>query len=119
MKGNKFNHPTGKKATNYRHGLCETPEYVAWMNARDRCNRKRNLYYKHYGGRGIKVKFTSFLDFLKEIGHKPSPAHSLDRIDNDGHYEKGNIRWATRTEQNENRSISQSETALMRWAKEK
>jgi hypothetical protein len=58
--------------------------------------------YRYYGGRGIKFLFTSFEQFLAELGPRPS-GMSLDRIENDGNYEPGNVRWATRSEQVQNR----------------
>ncbi len=80
-----------------------TPEYSAWASSKARCNYKKTQYYKYYGGRGIKHKLESVTDLINAIGRRPTPSHSLDRIDNNGHYEVGNIRWATREEQNRNR----------------
>ena len=80
-------------------GVTRTPEYQALKGARRRCNNQNDRSYKYYGGRGIEVRFRSFDEFLAEIGPRPSPEHTLDRIDNDGHYETGNVRWATRKEQ--------------------
>ncbi len=86
-----------------KHGKSGTPEYWAWANSKARCNDKEHKYYKHYGGRGIKHKLESVTDLLNAIGRRPTPRHTLDRIDNDGNYEKGNIRWATREEQARNK----------------
>jgi hypothetical protein len=62
--------------------------------------------FKNYGGRGIRVCpawLESFEQFLADVGSRPSSAHSLDRINNDGNYESGNVRWATKAEQAANR----------------
>lgn len=59
--------------------------------------------FRDYGGRGIHFLFESFEQFLEEVGLRPSNKHSLDRKNNDGHYTPGNIRWATRKEQNFNK----------------
>lgn len=86
-----------------KQGRGVTPEYEAYGMAKRRCRETSHARYGDYGGRGIEFRFNSFQEFVDELGRRPSPAHSLDRIDNDGHYEKGNVRWATRSEQSENR----------------
>lgn len=74
-----------------------TAEYQAYNNARNRCtNPNCGENWERYGGRGIKFLFESFDQFMDAIGGpKPSPEMQLDRINNDGHYEPGNVRWAT------------------------
>jgi hypothetical protein len=75
---------------------------------KSRCNNPKNISYPHYGGRGIQIYPAwrhSFETFLADVGRRPDSKHSLDRIDNDGHYEPGNVRWATRQQQVRNRSI--------------
>ena len=71
----------------------------------------KNISYKNYGGRGIRVckKWRSFDAFLKDMGRRPSRSHSLDRENNDGHYTPKNCRWATRKQQNQNRRTIHSE----------
>lgn len=91
---------------NRRHGESHrnrTPEYTAWKRIQSVCTNPNNPKYDRYGGRGIEVHFTTFEEFLACIGRRPSPAHSVDRINNDGHYEAGNLRWATNREQANNR----------------
>jgi hypothetical protein len=85
------------------HGMHGTPEYVAYRSARKRCINPKTYNYKNYGGRGIEFRFESFGEFFAEVGPRPSPDHSIDRINNDGHYIAGNLRWSTRTEQMRNR----------------
>lgn len=81
-----------------------TPEYQAFMSAKARCTYTGGIGYERYGGRGIEFRFTSFKEFYEALGPKPSPEHSVDRWpNNDGHYEAGNVRWATKTEQANNR----------------
>lgn len=71
-----------------------------------RCYNPANSHYADYGGRGIRVCDAwreSFEAFLRDVGRRPSPAHTLDRVDNDGDYAPGNVRWATWVEQASNR----------------
>lgn len=88
-----------------KHGLHGTPEYIAWKNMRGRCRNPNRREWSSYGGRGIKVHraFNDFATFYAELGPKP-PNTSLDRIDNNGDYAPGNLRWATKKEQMRNRS---------------
>jgi len=82
--------------------IWRSPEGRAFNNARSRC-RLAPLYRNR-----IKFKFKSFGEFLKCLGPKPSSKHMLDRINNDGHYEPGNVRWATTHEQMLNRRMTRT-----------
>ena len=84
-------------------GMARTPEYRSYMDAKIRCNNPNDQKYSWYGARGIEFKFDSFNEFYAELGDRPEGNYSLDRIDNDGSYEVGNVRWATKTEQMNNR----------------
>ncbi len=78
-----------------------------------RCTYPSMDRYPQYGGRGISICEQwrkSFESFLADVGRAPSPSHSLDRIDNDGNYEPGNVRWATRSEQTLNSGKSRQIT---------
>lgn len=88
-----------------KHHMSGTKEYRAYYSARARCTSKKEHSWRWYGGRGIKFRFKSFEEFFDDIGFAPTPEHTLDRIDTNGHYEPGNVRWATPQEQNENHGI--------------
>jgi hypothetical protein len=102
-----------KRAT--KHGCANTgkltKEYKAYWHMYSRCTNPNNAGYKNYGGRGITIcdrwlePIKGFTNFLEDVGYAPSSEYSLDRINNDGNYETGNIRWATRTVQNINQRI--------------
>jgi hypothetical protein len=82
------------------------PEYQAWSGMVQRCCNPRNKDWRYYGGRGIRVCMRwrcSFDIFLMDMGPKPEPSLMIDRIDNEGRYEPGNCRWATRSAQMLNR----------------
>lgn len=89
-------------------------EYNSWDGMNQRCHNTKNPSYRKYGGRGIRVCArwrASFANFIADMGRKPSPQHSIDRIDNDGNYEPGNCRWATLSQQNSN--MQRSKGALV------
>jgi hypothetical protein len=92
------------------HGMRKSPEYVAWTLAKARCYRTTCEVYCHYGQRGIKMcdrwlepNGRGFLNFLSDMGRKPSLGHSLDRIDVNGDYCPENCVWSTKVEQARNK----------------
>ncbi len=84
------------------------PEYKAWNNLKTRCYNPNTNNWHRYGGRGIIVceKWLNFEGFLEDMGRKPSPLHSIDRIDNNGDYCKENCKWSTKEEQVRNRGTN-------------
>lgn len=91
------------------HGMSQSPIYRKWHDMKTRCYYSGNISYKNYGGRGITVceewrnSFQAFYDYVSQLPHYGEPGYSLDRIDNDGNYEPGNVRWATKLMQMNNR----------------
>jgi hypothetical protein len=104
-----------------RHGHASggkrSPEYRSWSSMHDRCNPSHK-YYECYGGRDITIceRWKTFDNFLTDMGLRPSLAHQLERIDNDSNYKPGNCRWATKTEQANNRRSNRPIAAFGRNA---
>jgi len=90
-----------------------TSEYLSWSSMLSRCYNKNKKGYHNYGGRSIEVcdrwrGIHGFENFLADMGYKPYPHASHDRIDNDGNYELNNCKWATPQEQAKNRRCSRA-----------
>ncbi len=94
----------GCRGINWNHGRSRTPEYIAWACMIQRC-RPSDKDARFYNKRGITTceRWKDFKNFYADMGDRPSPSHSLDRIDNDKGYFPGNCRWATKSQQNKNK----------------
>ena len=96
-----------KKCAKKTHGLSRTKIYSVWGNEIRRCTNSEHEYYNRYGGRGISVseefmKFDRWMKYISSLDNAFGENLSIDRIDNDGNYERGNLRWATRNVQSRN-----------------
>lgn len=94
-----------QKERSTKHGRYGSPEYRVWKGMLSRCYNRKTPQYRNYGGRGISVFRSwrnSFQAFYDYIGPRPSLLYSIDRINTDGNYEPGNVRWATKREQSLN-----------------
>lgn len=111
------------------HGGSGTPEYYSWYSMTQRCLNPQHESYPNYGGRGIQICerwVRSFTNFLTDMGTKPTPQHTIERLDPNGNYELGNCVWATAKEQARNRpgynrlyTFNGETKCLAAWAEER
>lgn len=108
------------------HGDTDSVEFLTWEGIRGRCQCKTHNQYHNYGGRGIDLSddWLKYENFLRDMGRKPSPEHSIDRINNNKGYSKENCRWATQKEQCRNKrnntmiEFEGRKQCLIEWAEE-
>jgi hypothetical protein len=112
-------------AAGQSNGAYPSPEYRAWLGARMRCNNSNDGAYANYGGRGITFceQWNTFERFFADMGPRPGPEYSLERIDNSKGYCPGNVKWGTLLEQANNKRNSRTITldgqtkTLSQWAR--
>lgn len=102
------------------HGTYYEPEYRAWSNMHKRCSDPR--WSKWYGDIKVCERWLDYKNFLTDVGRKPTPAHTLDRVDSTKSYEPGNVRWASRTIQSRNTKNHETNSTGVRgvsWSQSK
>lgn len=126
QRGWSFERAFGTPARFERHGKKDIPEYRIWAAMLQRCLNENNSAYPDYGGRGIKPceRWLKFSAFFADMGRRPSPQHTLDRVDNNKGYEPGNVVWATMHTQTRNKrsniwlTFAGRTMILVDWARE-
>ena len=106
-----------KKRFTIRHGLSHHKLYDRWFGQRSRCNNPNNKRYKSYGGRGIKFSkefddFSVWLKYVESLPNAYKEEYTIDRINNDGDYKRGNLRWVPRIVQAQNRKTLQKNNTV-------
>lgn len=97
----------------YKHGAHRDKVYKIWTQIKQRCLNPADATYHNYGARGITIAEewqSDYAAFAEYMGERPSDKHTVERIDNDGNYEPGNVRWATRSEQGRNKRTNRMVT---------
>jgi hypothetical protein len=115
-----------QRVTHTIHGLNATPEHRIWGGMKNRCENPNNRSFPEYGERGISVceRWMKFENFLADMGPRQSPRHSVERLDNERHYEPNNCRWATPQKQGNNKRNNRilehcgRSMTLAMWARE-
>jgi len=96
------------------HSMADSSEYGIWLNIKQRCSNPKSPSYENYGGRGItmdRIWQTSFSAFYDYMGPRPSHKYSVERMDNNGNYEPGNVKWGTYSEQGHNQRLRNTNTS--------
>lgn len=117
--------------TNIKHGFArrgqKTKEYHIWRGIIARCENPNNKNFHQYGGRGISICKewrNDFTKFLKDVGKKPTPKHTIDRVDSNGNYEPNNCKWSTWKEQQNNKrsnkmlTLNGKSLTVSQWAEQ-
>lgn len=115
---------TGNPTYPTTHGLSSIPEYAVWKTMRARCHCRTNRQFADYGGRGIRVcrRWAKFVNFLADMGRRPTARHTIERRDNDRGYSPENCYWATKVQQGRNKRTNRLVThggltmCLSAWA---
>lgn len=100
-----------------KHGLKKHKLYIVWENIKSRCYNQKDKAYHNYGGRGITIcdewrnDFKAFFDYATTLPRYGEPGLTIDRINNNGNYEKGNLRWASRHIQNTNQRMKSNNSS--------
>lgn len=106
-----------KRKSRENHGLKDHPLYRRWADAKTRCYNPKTRQYKNYGDRGIGMydgwiyNFKSYFDYMISLPNAMRDGYSIDRIDNDGNYEPGNVRWVEYRQQQINRRLFKNNTS--------
>lgn len=95
------------------HGMSNHDVIHIWHGMLDRCFNPNLKHYKNYGGRGISVceRWKDINKFIEDMGERPGPEYSIERVDTNGNYDPSNCKWATRDEQNRNRRLNKTNTS--------
>ena len=116
---------TERNMAKITHGMKGTAEYRAWLAIKTRCHNPNFPWYRYYGGRGIRVCDqwkNNFVQFYNDMGLRPSNNHSIERLNNEGHYEPSNCKWATKKEQCNNKrnnrklKLNKIELTIKEWS---